>query len=228
MILKKNISWVAILAFVFFSIHCTTKNKTSEEENLDTTKNKPSAQQNTMNQTNTGGPYSGAELDQYCSNPKRLLVIETKLGTMKLQLFDKVAPKHVAQITKLAGEKFYDGCTFHRCIPGFMIQGGDPNSKDDDLSNDGIGGAGNNIPAEFSKVHHARGVASMARAGDPNSASSQFFICHADAGFLDSQYTVWGQLIEGYDVLDKIEELPHLQGDNPGKAAAMTKVWVQE
>jgi cyclophilin family peptidyl-prolyl cis-trans isomerase len=172
-------------------------------------------------------PYSGAEVDQYSSTPTRQLVIETKQGVMKLQLFDKVAPKHVEQITRLAGEKFYDGSTFHRCISGFMIQGGDPNSKDDNLSNDGTGGAGNNIPAEFNKVHHARGVASMARSSNPNSASSQFFICHADAGFLDKQYTVWGQLTQGYDVLDKIASLPHLQDDNPGKAAEMTKVWVE-
>ena len=176
----------------------------------------------------TTAPYSGAELDKYCSHPERLLIIETKQGTMKLQLFDKIAPKHVEQITRLASEKFYDGCTFHRCITGFMIQGGDPNSKDEDLSNDGTGGSDKNIIAEFSALHHSRGIASMARASDPNSASSQFFICHADAGFLDKQYTIWGQLTEGYDVLDKIEELPRLQGDNPGKAAQMTKVWVQE
>ncbi|MEI8134474.1 MAG: peptidylprolyl isomerase [bacterium] len=181
-----------------------------------------------MAQPTQVAPYSGAELDKYCSNPKHLLVIETKLGTMKLQLFDKVAPKHVEQITRLAKEKFYDGCTFHRCISGFMIQGGDPNSKDDDLNNDGIGGAKTNIQAEFSAVHHARGVASMARAQDPNSASSQFFICHGDAGFLDKQYTVWGQLISGFDVLDKIAALKHISGDNPGKAAEMTKVTVVE
>src|SRR5690348_7652224 len=84
-----------------------------------------------------GAPYTGPTLDKYCSNPKRLLVIETKFGTMKLQLFDRVAPNHVAQITKLAKEGKYDGCTFHRVIPDFMIQGGDPNSKDADLSNDG-------------------------------------------------------------------------------------------
>jgi len=181
-----------------------------------------------MADTQSSAPYSGAELEKYCSDPKKLLVIETKQGTMKLQLFDKVAPKHVEQITRLAAEKFYDGCTFHRCIKDFMIQGGDPNSKDDDLNNDGIGGADKQIPAEFSAVHHARGVASMARSSNPNSASSQFFICHADAGFLDKQYTVWGQLTEGYDVLDKIATLPHIKGDNPGKAAEMTKVYVQE
>ena len=179
-----------------------------------------------MAEKNTA-PYSGAELDAYCSDPKKLLVIETKLGTMKLQLFDKIAPKHVDQITRLASEKFYDGCTFHRCIRDFMIQGGDPNSKDDNLDNDGIGGDKQNIPAEINSAHHARGIASMARSSNPNSASSQFFICHADAGFLDKQYTAWGQLTEGYEVMDKIEDLPHITGDNPGKAAEMTKVWVE-
>ena len=180
-----------------------------------------------MAEKTSSAPITGAELDTYCSNPARLLVIETKHGTMKLQLFDKIAPKHVEQITRLAGEKFYDGCTFHRCIKDFMIQGGDPNSKDDDLNNDGIGGASKQIPAEFNAAHHARGVASMARSSNPNSASSQFFICHGDAGFLDKQYTGWGQLIEGYDVLDTIANLPHLTGDNPGKAAEMTKVSVE-
>src|ERR1700680_415944 len=125
--MKKNIYFSGLLLLSFLIINCSSGKKT-------------------MNTTITGGPYSGAELDKYCSNPNRLLVIETKLGTMKIQLFDKIAPKHVEQITRLAGEKFYDGCTFHRCIKGFMIQGGDPNSKDDDLSNDGTGGADKNIP----------------------------------------------------------------------------------
>src|SRR6185503_13025287 len=161
----------------------------------------------------------GAELDKYCSNPKKHLVIETKFGKMKLQLFDKVAPLHVAQITKLAKEGQYDGTTFHRIISGFMIQGGDPNSKDDDLGNDGIGSMGGRLKAEFNAASHHRGIASMARAQDPNSASSQFFICHGDPTFLDNQYTVWGQLIEGWDVMDKIVALPKISGDNPGKDA---------
>src|SRR5437899_2170928 len=95
-----------------------------------------------ITQVKDGPPYTGAELAKYCSNPKKLLVIETRQGTMKIQLFDKVAPNHVAQITKLAEEGQYNGCTFHRCIKGFMIQGGDPNSKDNDLSNDGSGSMG--------------------------------------------------------------------------------------
>ncbi len=184
-----------------------------------------------------GAPYTGATLDKYCSNPKRLLVIETKFGKMKLQLFDKVAPNHVAQITKLAKEGKYDGCTFHRVVPNFMIQGGDPNSKDDNLADDGTGGMGEPLKAEFNEVSHKRGVASMARTMDPNSATSQFFICNGNASQLDHQYTVWGQLLEGYDVLDKITALhdnpkypqnPRDGSINPGKDAQMTKVYVQE
>jgi cyclophilin family peptidyl-prolyl cis-trans isomerase len=173
-------------------------------------------------------PYTGATLDKYCSNPKRLLIIETKFGTMKIQLFDKVAPNHVAQIVKLAKEGKYDGTTFHRVIPDFMIQGGDPNSKDDDLNNDGTGGMGDPLKAEFNEVSHKRGVCSMARTQDPNSATSQFFICHGNPTFLDKQYTVWGQLIEGFDVMDKIASLKGNASNNPGKDAIMKKVTVKE
>jgi peptidylprolyl isomerase len=171
-------------------------------------------------------PYQDEVLAKYCSDPNKLLVIETKLGTMKIQLFDKVAPNHVKQITTLASEGKYDGTTFHRCMKDFMIQGGDPNSKDDDINNDGTGSMGPLLKAEFNEVSHKRGVCSMARTNDPNSATSQFFICHGNPTFLDKQYTVWGQLISGYDVMDKIMALPRVSGDNPGKAAIMTKVYV--
>src|SRR5579872_6627084 len=181
-----------------------------------------------MSQPVNAPPYTGDALAKYCSNPQKLLVIETKQGVMKIQLFDKVAPNHVAQITKLAQSGQYDSTTFHRCIKGFMIQGGDPNSKDNDLSNDGTGGMGDKLKAEFNDVPHVRGICSMARTNDPNSATSQFFICDGNASFLDHQYTVWGQLLSGYDVLDKIENLPRVQGDNPGKAAQMIKVYVQK
>ena len=180
-----------------------------------------------MKKVDDAAPYTGVTLDKYCSNPKRLLVIETKFGTMKIQLFDKVAPNHVTQITKFAIGGKYDGTTFHRVIPEFMIQGGDPNSKDADLTNDGTGGMGDPLKAEFNEVSHKRGVCSMARTNDPNSATSQFFICHGAPTFLDKQYTVWGQLIEGYDVMDKIAALPKNANDNPGKDATMTKVYVE-
>lgn len=175
------------------------------------------------------GPITGVTLDKYCSHPDKLLVIETKQGTMKIQLFDKVAPNHVAQITKLAKDGMYNGTTFHRCMKNFMIQGGDPLSKDDDISNDGTGSMGEKLKAEFNEISHVKGICSMARTSDPNSASSQFFICNGTgATSLDNQYTVWGQLVDGYDVLEKITNLPRISGDNPGKAAEMTKVTVVE
>ena len=173
-------------------------------------------------------PVSGADLAKYCSHPHRHLIMVTKQGTIKIQLFDKLAPHHVAQISQLAKDHFYDGTTFHRVIPGFMIQGGDPNSRDNDLNNDGMGGYGKTLNAEFSAVHHDRGICSMARTADPNSASSQFFIMHNRYPSLDNQYTVWGQVVEGIEVVDKIVNLKKVQGDNPGKAAEITKCYIEE
>jgi cyclophilin family peptidyl-prolyl cis-trans isomerase len=177
-------------------------------------------------------PITGTKLDQYTSHPKRRLVIVTKQGTIKLQLFEKVAPNHVANIINLANTHFYDSTYFHRVIPGFMIQGGDPNTKDNDYSNDGTGNNGTNrLMAEFNEIHHSRGILSMARTNDPNSASCQFFICVADAGFLDKQYTVFGQVTDGMDVVDKIVNLPDVTGKpggtNPGKAAEVYKMYVE-
>ncbi len=184
-------------------------------------------------------PMTGTKLDQLTSHPKRRLVMVTKQGTIKLQLFEKVAPNHVANIIKLADSHFYDGTYFHRVIPGFMIQGGDPNTKDNDFSNDGMGNNGSNrLNAEFSDIHHSRGILSMARTNQSvNTASCQFYICVADAGFLDKQYTVFGQVTDGMDVVDKIVSLPDAsgktpqqikdQGANPGKAALIEKMYVE-
>ncbi len=156
-------------------------------------------------------------------------VIKTNLGTIKIEFFDQddAAPKHVENFKKLARDGFYDGTAFHRVIPGFMIQGGDPNSKDDDRSNDGTGGPGYTIDAEFSSIKHERGILSMARSSDPNSAGSQFFICVADAAFLDGKYSVFGKVIEGMDVVDKIVSAPRDQRDNPDKRIVMQKVSIE-
>ena len=134
-------------------------------------------------------------------------------GDIVIKLRPDVAPKHVEQITSLAADGFYDGLTFHRVIDGFMAQGGCPKGT-------GTGGAKNNIPAEFSSEPHARGVCSMARSANPNSASSQFFICLDDATFLDGQYTVWGEVESGMDLVDALPkgEPPRY----PGKIVKMT------
>ena len=152
---------------------------------------------------------------------RQIAVIETNLGTIVIQLFPDVAPGHVENFVKLAQDGFYDGTTFHRVIPGFMIQGGDPNSKDDDRSNDGQGGPGYTINAEFNDKPHKRGILSMARAQDPNSAGSQFFIVVADSNFLDGQYTVFGEVIEGMEVADKIVNVEKDGNDNPREKVTM-------
>ncbi|NNU15155.1 peptidylprolyl isomerase [Parvularcula sp. ZS-1/3] len=121
-----------------------------------------------------------------------MLKLKLETGDVTIETFEDKAPKHVAQITKLAEDGFYDGLTFHRVIDGFMAQGGCPDGN-------GMGGSGEHLPAEFNDVSHQEGVCSMARAQDPNSASSQFFICLDDASFLDKQYTVWGKVVEGME-----------------------------
>jgi peptidyl-prolyl cis-trans isomerase B (cyclophilin B) len=142
-------------------------------------------------------------------------VIETKFGNIELRFFPDVAPNHANNFIELAKKGFYDGTTFHRVIPGFMIQGGDPNSKDPDRSKHGMGGPGYSIKAEFNNKPHKRGTLSMARAANPDSAGSQFFICVADAPFLDRQYTVFGEVVSGMEVADKIVSQSRDRRDNP-------------
>ena len=155
-------------------------------------------------------------------------VIKTTLGTIVFRFFEKDAPNHVANFKDLATTHFYDGTTFHRVIPGFMIQGGDPNSKDADRSNDGMGNGPRTLKAEFNANKHLRGTVSMARANDPNSASCQFFICVAPAPFLDGKYTVFGQVIEGLDVVDKIVSAKRDERDNPIDPIRMEKVTIEK
>ncbi len=131
--------------------------------------------------------------------------LETTEGTMKFEFFPNKAPGHVQNFIELAEKGFYDGTKFHRVISGFMIQGGCPRG-------DGTGGPGHTIDAEFNDVHHARGVVSMARAADPNSAGSQFFVCHGDASFLDGQYTAFARVTEGDETLEKIASAPVMPG----------------
>ncbi len=156
---------------------------------------------------------------------EKVAVIDTNFGRIVLKFFSNLAPGHVKNFEKLAGKGFYDGTSFHRVIPGFMIQGGDPNTKPGATGAPGTGGPGYMINAEFSSFHHSRGILSMARSSDPNSAGSQFFITVADAAFLDHQYTVFGQVVQGMDVVDKIVNLPKDGQDMPTpKSAVMKKV----
>jgi peptidyl-prolyl cis-trans isomerase B (cyclophilin B) len=148
-------------------------------------------------------------------------IIETKFGNITLKFFPDVAPGHVKNFIDLAKKGLYDGTTFHRVIPGFMIQGGDPNSKDPNKSKHGQGGPGYTIKAEFSDKPHKRGTLSMARAGHPDSAGSQFFICVADAPFLNKQYSVFGEVESGMEAVDKIVSQPRDASDNPNERIEM-------
>ena len=151
----------------------------------------------------------------------KIAVIETRLGNIELEFLKDKAPGHVKNFKDLASKGFYDGTTFHRVIPGFMIQGGDPNSKSEDRSSHGMGGPGYTIKAEFNDTPHDRGVLSMARSQDPNSAGSQFFIVVKDAHFLDGKYTAFGRVISGMDVADKIVNSPTDRNDNPNDRIEM-------
>ncbi len=166
---------------------------------------------------------------------KEITVISTKFGDISLEFFDELAPKHVESFKLHAQNDYYNGTIFHRVIPGFMIQGGDPLTRSKDRSRHGTGGNAAkyfgvgresepntwDLPAEFSSHTHSRGILSMARSQDPDSGGSQFFICVADAPFLNGQYTVFGRVIKGMDVVDQIVDAPRDQRDNPNDRIEM-------
>ena len=144
-----------------------------------------------------------------------VVVIETSVGNIEFEFLEDKAPGHVENFKDLANSDFYNGTIFHRVIPGFMIQGGDPNTKNDDRSSHGMGGPGHTIKAEFNDEPHVRGIVSMARSQDPDSAGSQFFVVIKDSDFLDGQYTAFGGVVSGMDVADKIVESQRDERDNP-------------
>ena len=152
-------------------------------------------------------------------NPEYIISVSqggNSLGDIVIELYPDIAPKHCHNFDSLVAIKYYDGTAFHRVIPGFMIQGGDPNSKNKPKDTWGGGDpTQTKVPAEFNPTPHKRGILSAARTPDPNSATSQFFICVADAPYLDNQYTVYGAVLTGMDVVDKIVSSPRDKKDNP-------------
>lgn len=155
------------------------------------------------------------------------VVIETNFGKMVFTLLPDLAPETVRNFEKLAKSGFYDGTLFHRVIPGFMIQGGDPNTKNPDKSRWGTGGPGYMLKAEFNSQSHFRGTVSMARSTDPDSAGSQFFIVTSDSTFLNGQYTAFGKIIEGIETVDKIVNLSRDKNDCPLEEAKMLRVFIE-
>ena len=155
-------------------------------------------------------------------------IVNTNLGNIQFELLPDIAPETVRNFIKLAKSGFYDGTLFHRVIPKFMIQGGDPNTKESDKSTWGTGGPGYNMKAEFNSRSHLRGIVSMARSSDPDSAGSQFFIVTSDSTFLDREYTVFGQVADGMEVADKIVNLPRDGNDCPLQEAKMLQVTISD
>jgi cyclophilin family peptidyl-prolyl cis-trans isomerase len=154
--------------------------------------------------------------------------LHTTAGEIDIRFFPDVAPNHVKNFIDLAQQGFYNGTKFHRVIPGFMIQGGDPNTKTANTSSWGTGGSGKNVNAEFNSVKHKRGIVSMARSNEPNSASSQFFIMVADYPSLNGQYSAFGQVTKGMDVADKIVSAPTGANDRPNNPTTITKIVIRD
>lgn len=152
-------------------------------------------------------------------DPENTVYLDLKDGRVVIQLRPDLAPTHVARIKELTREGYYDGLKFHRVIPGFMAQTGDPRG-------DGTGGSGLKLKAEFSDTPHARGIVSMARAASPDSADSQFFICFEEASYLDGQYTVWGQVVEGMEHVDKIKQGGRTQNGSVNDPDSIVKMQV--
>lgn len=171
---------------------------------------------------------TAAEENPMSHYENKIAEIHTTAGQFNLRFYPDLAPGHVKNFIDLSESGFYAGTKFHRVIPGFVIQGGDPNTKAGDPSTWGTGGSPNKLKAEFNSRPHKRGILSMARSGHPDSASSQFFVCVADVPSLDNQYTVFGEVTEGMDVVDKIVNAQTGPGDRPVNPTAITKVVVRE
>ena len=194
--------------------------------------------EDTLNKTNQSNKSEKSTDSKTISNSSKedYAIISTSYGDMTVQFFEGAAPKHVESFKEHVNNGFYNGTIFHRIIPGFMIQGGDPNTKGENKASYGTGGhaakyygIGNeedsktwNLPAEFNNIKHSRGILSMARSNDPNSGGSQFFICAATVPHLNGKYTVFGQVVEGDEIIDQIINLPRDARDNPNRRVEMS------
>jgi dolichyl-diphosphooligosaccharide--protein glycosyltransferase len=193
---------------------------------------KPPSVTNTATETRSTAPASTTivpeEQRQMSQDQSKVAELHTSAGEIDIRFFPDVAPNHVKNFIDLAEKGFYNGSKFHRVIPGFMIQGGDPNTVSGSPLTWGTGGSGTNVNAEFNSVSHKRGIVSMARSNSPNSASSQFFIVMSDSTFLDNKYTVFGQVTKGMDVADKIVNAPKGEQDRPNNPTSIDKIVIRD
>ncbi len=187
-----------------------------------------STTETTATETAATATQPPAAEEKTMSTDSKVAELHTTAGEIDIRFFPDVAPNHVKNFLDLAAKGFYNGTKFHRIIPGFMIQGGDPNTISGDPRTWGTGGSPNNVKAEFNSVSHKRGIVSMARSNDPDSASSQFFIVVKDSNFLDNNYTVFGQVTKGMDVADKIVSAEKGPQDRPTNPVAITKIVIRD
>jgi cyclophilin family peptidyl-prolyl cis-trans isomerase len=232
----KNIKLLGLLfaltlTLSLLSLQCGKKTETSDSVKKDN--NTQTQSQTTNTTTNTmktdTNRVKNDTTNQESDKESDTVIMETSTGTMTIELYPKDAPLHVANFKKLVNSKFYEGCQFHRVIPNFMIQGGDPNTKGDDKSTYGQGGPGYTIPAEI-KLKHEKGSLAAARLGDQmnpkrESSGSQFYIVTGDASHLDGQYSVYGKVIKGLDVADKIQNVKRDERDCPIEKVVIKKVY---
>jgi cyclophilin family peptidyl-prolyl cis-trans isomerase len=233
---KFSITCAVIAAIVFFGCGEKKTETTDTQKKDNTTQNQTQTQTNQNTQKKDTVQTTTTNKDTIKTKEKEddgsnIVVIKTSMGEFQIELYPNDAPQHAANFKKLVKNKFYDGLTFHRVIQGFMIQGGDPNSKDADRSNDGQGGPGYTIPAEI-KLKHEMGSIAAARLGDAQnpkkeSSGSQFYIVTGNASHLDGQYTVFGKVIKGMDVVMKIEKVKVDAADNPVDKVVIEKAYLK-
>lgn len=185
----------------------------------------PAERTATMTETASAPEEKEKPMSEY---QNKIAEIKTGKGTITMRFFPEAAPNHVRNFIDLAESGYYNGTRFHRVIPGFMIQGGDPNTKTENTATWGIGGSGKNLKAEFNDISHRRGIVSMARSTHPDSASSQFFIVVADSTFLDNQYTVFAEVISGMEVADAIVNAPRGAQDRPNDPVAIESITIRD
>lgn len=219
----RNVALLAIGLVSLFVMGCdppkegATPSGESMASTESTTENSPSTSGTTEEvKEETPAPEPVTDVsDRKPKDGEEVAVLDTSEGKIVIMFFPDVAPNHVKRFKECVTKGIYTGTRFHRVIPGFMIQGGDPNSKDNNRGNDGMGGYGSMLNSEFSAIKHVRGILSAARTNDPNSAQSQFFLMHDAYPPLDGQYSVYGKIVSGLEVVDKIVNLPRDTKNNP-------------
>jgi cyclophilin family peptidyl-prolyl cis-trans isomerase len=226
MLLKNVIYALLAVAVAACTPASTTNNETTAQTETNTTSSVTASEATVPPATmSSGAAEENRPMSQY---ENKVAEVHTSAGEIDIRFFPDVAPNHVKNFIDLAEKGFYNGTKFHRVIPGFMIQGGDPNTVSGSPATWGTGGSGKNIGAEFNSVKHKRGIVSMARSNSPDSASSQFFIMVADAPSLDNQYSVFGQVTKGMDVADKIVNAPTGSQDRPNNPTTIDKIVIRD